>query len=334
MYLELSTSEEHRELVREVMGGIGAEVYETYLKMLQLNEVCEGFILKKGAAADSQLNVELELGTLTAAEENAVVQRKRWQEMRHLMKPEFVEGAPQHLKPVLSALRDNVYDTVTPLAKLRDDVLITYKALQRHLVFSNSRSRYEHRDHSAGGAASHGIMKDTLLREAGQQNQVVVSATDNYKIDKLFQEDEDYKLRMASQYDMLSYVGSDIDEVKMDHFTFFKIFHSLPKLEENLRFDQVIELDSKQSSLLLPVSHNEENLLGINNVYNSTGPMRGLAYMEQMRTELKHLVGEAHMQLASRHTAGLVTRVLADTFELLSPRTLVSLLITDYDLYR
>jgi hypothetical protein len=24
---------------------------------------------------------------------------------------------------------------------------------------------------------------------------------------------------------MLSYVGSDIDEVKMDHLTFFKIFH-------------------------------------------------------------------------------------------------------------
>lgn len=52
-------------------------------------------------------------------------------------------------------------------------------------------------------------------------------------------------MRLASQYDMLSYVGSDIDEVKMDHLTFFKIFHSLPALEENLRFDHVTELDIK-----------------------------------------------------------------------------------------
>lgn len=52
-------------------------------------------------------------------------------------------------------------------------------------------------------------------------------------------------MRLASQYDMLSYVGSDIDEVKMDHLTFFKIFHSLPAIEESMRYDQAIELDIK-----------------------------------------------------------------------------------------
>jgi hypothetical protein len=61
-------------------------------------------------------------------------------------------------------------------------------------------------------------------------------------------------MRLASQYDMLSYVGSDIDEVKMDHLTFFKIFHSLPALEENLRFDHVTELDIKQQAILMPVT--------------------------------------------------------------------------------
>jgi hypothetical protein len=44
---------------------------------------------------------------------------------------------------------------------------------------------------------------------------------------------------------MLSYVGSEIDEVKMDQLTFFRIFHHLPQIEETLRFDQVIELDTK-----------------------------------------------------------------------------------------
>ena len=53
---------------------------------------------------------------------------------------------------------------------------------------------------------------------------------------------------------MLSYVGSDIDEVKMDHLIFFKIFHKLPSNEETLRYDQIIELDVKQQALLMSVS--------------------------------------------------------------------------------
>lgn len=32
-------------------------------------------------------------------------------------------------------------------------------------------------------------------------------------------------MKLATQYDMLSYVGSEIDEVKMDHLTFFKIYN-------------------------------------------------------------------------------------------------------------
>jgi hypothetical protein len=52
-------------------------------------------------------------------------------------------------------------------------------------------------------------------------------------------------MKLATQYDMLSYVGSDIDEVKMDHLTFFKIFHSLSSVEETVRFDQSIETDLK-----------------------------------------------------------------------------------------
>ena len=44
-------------------------------------------------------------------------------------------------------------------------------------------------------------------------------------------------MKLATQYDMLSYVGSDIDEVKMDHLTFFKIFHSLNRVEETIRYD-------------------------------------------------------------------------------------------------
>ena len=97
---------------------------------------------------------------------------------------------------------------------------------------------------------------------------------------------------MASQYDLLSFVGSDIDEVKMDHLTFFKVFHQLGGLEEALRYDLVLEHDPNQSALLLPVSHNEENLLGIMNTQNNTAAMRAFAYVEQMRSELKQLTAE------------------------------------------
>ena len=75
------------------------------------------------------------------------------------------------------------------------------------------------------------------------------------QLDSLFQEDEDYKQKMASQYDMLSYVvGSDFDEVKMDHLTFFKIFHQLQSREDSIRFDEIVEKDWKQAAILMPVS--------------------------------------------------------------------------------
>lgn len=70
-------------------------------------------------------------------------------------------------------------------------------------------------------------------------------------------------MRLASQYDMLSYVGSDIDEVKMDHYTFFRLFHSLAAIEETIRFDQVVELDANQQALIMPISANDDNLLGM-----------------------------------------------------------------------
>jgi hypothetical protein len=89
-----------------------------------------------------------------------------------------------------------------------------------------------------------------------------VSAQKIEQIESIFKEDEELKMRLASQYDMLSYVGSEIDEVKMDHYTFFRIFHSLPALEEALRYDQVTELDTNQKALFLPVSAQNENLLG------------------------------------------------------------------------
>lgn len=57
-YLDLATGE-HRDLLNELTGGINSKVYQTYAKMLQLNEVCERFLKiddNDQTATESQLN--------------------------------------------------------------------------------------------------------------------------------------------------------------------------------------------------------------------------------------------------------------------------------------
>lgn len=118
------------------------------------------------------------------------------------------------------------------------------------------------------------------------------SNTKNDRIESLFQEDEDYKLKLASQYDMLSYVGSEIDEVKMDHLTFFKIFHRLPGIEESMRYDLLVEQDRKQKHFLAPVSKDDDNLLGAQSLVNNTGILKTLAISDQLRKDLHELIKE------------------------------------------
>ena len=48
---------------------------------------------------------------------------------------------------------------------------------------------------------------------------------------------------MASEYDMLSFVGSDIDEVKMDHLTFFKIYHTVSSKDEEFVINSNLATD-------------------------------------------------------------------------------------------
>ena len=67
-------------------------------------------------------------------------------------------------------------------------------------------------------------------------------------------------MKLATQYDMLSYVGSEIDEVKMDHLTFFKLFnkHWSSKSEHNSqqddfdghRLNEILSFDSNLDTLV------------------------------------------------------------------------------------
>ena len=68
-------------------------------------------------------------------------------------------------------------------------------------------------------------------------------------------------MKLATQYDMLSYVGSEIDEVKMDHLTFFKIYNQLWNplwLPESFEYklEQMLEIDQDIQSLLTNIDNN------------------------------------------------------------------------------
>ncbi len=137
---------------------------------------------------------------------------------------------------------------------------------------------------SGAAYGNQGLMKDNLIVQKDQGAQL---------IENLFKEDEDLKLKLASQYDMLSYVGSEIDEVKMDHLTFFKIFHQLPSIEDAIRFDHVVELDTKQQALLKPIGLGEDNLLTAQSLQNNTFVIKTLAFAEQLRQDLHEVIIES-----------------------------------------
>ena len=122
----------------------------------------------------------------------------------------------------------------------------------------------------------------------------------------------------------------------MDHLTFFRIFHQLPSIEENIRFDQAVELDTKQKALLKPIGFGEENLLLASSLSNNSWTIKTLAFADQLRMDLHELILESSRQLScpALKTEGLVAKLFLDTVEAVHPRHLVSCLLSDLQFYR
>lgn len=74
------------------------------------------------------------------------------------------------------------------------------------------------------------------------------------EVEQIFESDQEYKMKMATEYDMLSYVGSDIDEIKMDHLTFFKLFHQVQSTENKHDLIKFLETDNKLKGILSHLS--------------------------------------------------------------------------------
>lgn len=130
-------------------------------------------------------------------------------------------------------------------------------------------------------------MKDILLDNLGVTK--AAQTKEELLIEELFNEDQDYKLKLATQYDMLSYVGSDIDEVKMDHLTFFKLYNkhwganydgNKEDLLENLELNNVLEHDSQKDALLEDIDTGLDGIsfLGMSLPISSNNQLKGLAF--------------------------------------------------------
>lgn len=61
------------------------------------------------------------------------LQKKRWLDLRHLMIPGFLEGAPADIRNRLREWRDVHYDSAKPLTKLRNQAFISYKTLMKQI---------------------------------------------------------------------------------------------------------------------------------------------------------------------------------------------------------
>jgi hypothetical protein len=64
-------TKEHKELMKDMTGGVQPELYRIYAKMLELNETCEKFVAASsdkskqgGAAAQTVLSSEMEVPSL------------------------------------------------------------------------------------------------------------------------------------------------------------------------------------------------------------------------------------------------------------------------------
>ena len=85
-------------------------MYHVYAKMLQLNEVCEQFVMRNEQemleGRIGEVNASLDNSHVTsvlgsAAEDDMLsfdtLSKKRWLDQRFLMEPGFIEGAPVEL---------------------------------------------------------------------------------------------------------------------------------------------------------------------------------------------------------------------------------------------
>lgn len=187
---------------------------------------------------------------------------------------------------------------MSPLIRLRNQTFITYRTITKltNLINKVSNSNILN---SQTDILSSGLMRDDLLmKDNSQQDGDKKDQVDI--IEKLFSEDQEYKMKLANQYDMLSFVGSDIDEVKMDHLTFFKIFHQKWGVADqgngDLPFDFILEKDTRLSSLLDPYEGNKVplGLLGFSVPCNQINHVKCLAFCDELRQNFRDLFAESY----------------------------------------
>ncbi|CDW73308.1 UNKNOWN [Stylonychia lemnae] len=364
----------NQELMVEA-GGLLPEFYHIYAKMFTLNQVVEKFLnqlVQEPEAAETELNKELSKDYFEQVSNDMdsltffPFQKKQWFLSRNLLNHTFIDGAPQQLKHQLLNLRNINYDPVQPLVKLRNQFFITYKTFLRHNAQAehsyiiNNQSYYDQFRDQLREMPIPMDKGNSLMVEDDQALQQSEKNQQDLLIEELFKEDQDLKMKLATQYDMLSFVGSDIDEIKMDHLTFFKIFNRLwggvsdnnaynnKETFELIEYEKVLETDPAVQSLFKNLDFNDENhtILNMKLPYQHKNQLKSLAHFKLLSQDLDALVSECLLQLQNNLTDGdgsqlltlsphLISKILQDVFSCLQNKHLFALLISsDIELYQ
>lgn len=100
-------------------------------------------------------------------------------------------------------------------------------------------------------------------------------------------------MRMATEYDMLSFVGSEIDEINMDHLSFLQLsFQGSNRQRQEIH--KYLERDPRTYGVLSQVVQPlGAQILGMGVNISKVTQMRTLAFLNQTIDKLKLLASEA-----------------------------------------
>lgn len=103
----------------------------------------------------------------------------------------------------------------------------------------------------------------------------------DYKKNILQSFDKEFEKKMSTEYNMLSYVGSEMDEVHMDNLQFLKMQPLILKKEFDLELISLFETDLSTQILLQMVENKAENtetFIGLSNSKSQPHLMKVCAY--------------------------------------------------------
>jgi len=132
------------------------------------------------------------------------------------------------------------------------------------------------------------------------------------------------------------HIGSAIDDAQMDQATFVKIYHSF-RSEDSLDAKKIVALRPQDGSFLQAWHNNKTSIGAVDNqeVGTSFLSLQTIAWANELKDKLKELLNISVTSLQNQSTPDKkVISTITDVLELLHPSDLISIVVSDLELYR